>query len=182
MTADHAEVAEADTLSLAMQALRGAISRVTEAGDDPFAAFGPLAEACWWLIALDDGFSEYGAVDVDDRKRRIQAYIDRRNADAEGCVVAVLRYVRKAIGHVRLITTAVRGLMLPFTLPATLGEHLRWMHADEIPSRDTRKQAETARRYYAGAVAGKSVVLTLSSALGWLTRCHAEIEEGPATE
>jgi hypothetical protein len=171
---DQSSLDQLESLGLALGGLDAALRRL-DAATSAAEAFVPLAEVCWWVVSLDEGFGEFGPAATDAAlKRRIDAYIQLRDADNDGLVVGGLRHMRNAIGHDRLITVAMRGLTLPFRLPNVFGETLRWRSVDEIPSTESGAKARAHRETYERVVEGQPVSLTMRQARTWLARCLTE--------
>ena len=131
------------------------------AASHPGTAFGPLGEALFWLVALDDLLEDVGG----------ELYRNERDADDAGRLMRGLRYARNQVAHGTLVATlvdvnpdnAVLDVMILDQARLDTPIRLIWLARREFPE-PTRDQ-RGADEVYDAELAGKPLLDTLARAV-----------------
>ncbi len=161
-----------EKLQYAFEAVGQALDRAGRTPPDR--QFVPLAEALLWLTILNDIFW-----DADG-----QRYRDARDADSSGRTIEGLRYARHRLVH-DIDVTGMHGLTMHrgvlsrdsvFAIDSTMNDDHTvwcWRSIEGLPPANDRGSEDT----YVDGLVGRSVVLSIRSAFGFLARYRDEVED-----
>ncbi len=116
-------------------------------------AYAAVAEAVWWVAALDEQLAgRYG-----------DPYRDARNEDPNGRVVIGLRWARHRHSHQLPLTIRFEeGAFLPLSLPLRLSRTFLWRPTSELPTgRPSHEELAAYTAHVAERTAGEPVELAL---------------------
>ncbi|MEY9860204.1 hypothetical protein ABH935_005840 [Catenulispora sp. GAS73] len=122
----------------------------------------PLAEAMWWAVSIDEGFTELCAADY-----------EKLSGETGALVLRGARYARNRLGHQRaLAVESVNGITPPFTPPVRMFEFvLRPAATLPAPGRPDPHGLANYERYLSGMPARQ----TLDTCAAWFETCRNKL-------